>query len=111
MTSTDDRPRMVLESFKPMLKGALRGFASVRLPIGRVITDIPVCTSRGRTWASLPSKTILDREGRHLEENGKKRYAPFLSWPDRAAADRWSAAVVELVRRHHPDAIDDRGGS
>src|SRR4051794_30166160 len=75
-------PRIRLEAFKALTKGSLRGFATVRLPIGLVIADVPVCTSHGKTWASLPSKPILDREGRHAEEGGKKRYAPILQWGD-----------------------------
>ena len=102
-----DRPRMALESFKPMVKGALRGFATVRLPNGLTIADVTVCTSHGKTWASMPSKPILDREGRHAEQDGKKRYAPILQWADRATADRWSDAVVALVRQQHPDALGD----
>ena len=55
----------------------------------------------------MPSKPILDGDGRHaLDDRGKKRYAPILSWPDRATADRWSDAVVELVRQQHPDALE-----
>ena len=92
-------PRMTLEAFKPLRKGSLIGFACVRLSIGLTIADIPCCTSHGKTWASLPAKPILDRDGRHVEESGKKKYAPILQWADRAVADRWSAAVVELVRR------------
>ena len=113
--STNSRPapepreRMCLEAFKPIVKGSLRGYATVRLPIGLTIADIPVCTSHGKTWASLPSKPILDADARHrvVEEGGKKRYA--VSWPDRATAGRWSAAAVELVRQHHPGALDDGG--
>jgi hypothetical protein len=107
MTDIDDRPRMTLEAFRPMVKGALRGFATVRLPIGLLIADIPVCTSHGKVWASLPSKPILDRDGRHAEEGGKKKYAPILAWSDRVTADKWSDAVVALVREQHPDALDD----
>src|SRR4051812_26984919 len=101
-----DRPRMTLDVFRPLVKGALRGFATVRLPIGLVIADVTICTSHGKTWASLPSKPIIDRDGRHVEEGGKKKYAPILQWADRAAADRWSAAVVELVRQAHPSALN-----
>jgi len=107
MSDTSDRPRMRLEAFKPIARGALRGFATVRLPNGLVITDVTVCVSHGKTWASLPSKPVLDRDGRHVEEGGKKKYASILSWSDRDTADRWSAAVVDLVRQYHPDAIDD----
>jgi hypothetical protein len=101
-------PRMALESFRPLVKGSLRGFATVRLPNGLTIADCAVCTSHGKFWASLPSKPILDRDGRHMaDENGKKRYAPILSWADRDTADRWSAAVVELVRQHYPEALGE----
>lgn len=110
MTGPADRPRMRLESFKPLRKGVLLGFASVRLPIGLVIADITICTSHGRIWASLPSKPLLDAEGRHATDgNGKRRYAPILAWADRETQDRWSAAVVQLVRQHHPEALDDDG--
>jgi hypothetical protein len=105
-TDAVDCPRMTLEAFKPLVKGALRGFATVRLPIGLVIADVPICTSHGKVWASLPSKPILDRDGRHVEDGGKKKYASILQWKDRDTADRWSAVVVELVRRAHPDALN-----
>lgn len=109
MSGADTRPRMVLEAFKAMQKGALRGFATVKLPGGLTIADCPVCISRGKTWASLPAKPLLDRDGRHAELDGKKRYAAILSWGDRATADAWSAAVVALVRQAHPEALDDGG--
>ena len=98
--------RMTLVEFKPVRKGALRGFCTIRLPSGLTIADVTICESHGRTWASLPSKPILDRDGRHVEQDGKKRYQPILQWSDRETADRWSAAVVDLVRQHHPDALD-----
>src|SRR4051812_33969391 len=105
-----DRPRMSLEAFKPVFKGTLRGFATVRLLIGLVIADIPVCTSHGKTWASLPSKPILDADGRYMvDASGKKRYASILQWSDRATANRWSANIVALVRAAHPDALDREG--
>jgi hypothetical protein len=107
MTGIDDRRGMRLEAFRPMVKGSLRGFATVRLSIGLVIADIPVCTSHGKVWASLPSKPILDRDGRHAEEGGKKKYVPILVWSDRVTADKWSDAVVARVREQHPDALDD----
>jgi hypothetical protein len=73
---------MRLISFKPMRKGAL-----------------------GKPWAALPAKAQIGEDGRQLEVNGKKQFTSILSWPDRATADRWSAAVVDLVRRRHPNAL------
>jgi hypothetical protein len=59
MSAAPDRPRLRLISFKPLTKGALRGFAHVELPSGLRITDCPVLISNGKTWATLPSKPVL----------------------------------------------------
>jgi hypothetical protein len=110
MTGTDDRPRMVLEAFKAMPKGTLRGFATVKLPNQLTIADCPVFIANGRAWATLPGKPVIDRaSGRHVEADGKKRYSAILAWPDRGTADRWSDAVVALVRQAHPGALDEGG--
>jgi hypothetical protein len=98
-----------LTAFKPLRKGSLLGFASVRLPSGLLISDCPVNTSHGKFWASLPSRPVIDKEGRHVERDGKKQYAAILSWSDRETADAWSARVVELVHEHHPSAFGDEG--
>jgi hypothetical protein len=86
----------------------MRGFATVELPIGLVIGDIAVCIAHGCPWVSLPARPILDRDGAAMRDAaGKIRYAPILRWRDRALGDRWSDAVVELVRGHDPGALDD----
>ncbi len=106
--ATADRPRMRLVSFKPLTKGTLRGFATVELPIGLRITDCPVLVGSRGAWACLPSKPILDREGKHVRPDGKKgQYASILEWRDRDLSTRFGQAVVELVRAKHPDLLDE----
>jgi hypothetical protein len=101
------KPGMRLISFRPLVKGSLRGFATVELPIGLKIADVPVLVSGGRAWASLPSKPQIDKDGQHKRDiNGKPAYTAILEWRDRALADRFSAAVVELVRAQYPDALE-----
>jgi hypothetical protein len=103
--------RMRLISFKPLVKNSLRGFATIELPIGLKISDIPVLISHNKAWASLPSKPQLDRDGQHKKDiNGKPAYTAMLEWRDRDLADRFSQAVVELVKAVHPNAFDDAGG-
>jgi hypothetical protein len=54
----------------------------------------------------LPSKPQIDRDGRQkTDTNGRAVYAPVLEWRDRGLADRFSAAVVELVLQAHPEAL------
>jgi hypothetical protein len=108
--ASGSRLRMRLIAFWPMIKGSLRGFATIELPIGLRIADCPVYAMQGKAWAALPAKPILDGEGRHVRSpGGKPQYAAILSWRDRDLADRWSATVVELIRAAHPDALDDIG--
>ncbi|HEX3410311.1 MAG TPA: hypothetical protein VHT00_01220 [Stellaceae bacterium] len=103
--------RMRLVGFKPVVKNSLRGFCAIELPCGLIIEDIPLNLSHGKPWAALPSKPVLDRDGRQVETGGKKQYASLLRWNSRELGERWSQAVVELVRQHHPEALDERGAS
>ena len=70
------------------------------------IHDCPVFLTNGKAWASLPSKPQLDGGGRHkIGANGKPVYTAILAWRDKATPDRFSAAVVNLIRSAYPDAL------
>jgi len=51
-----------------------------------------------------------ERRGRDGKEkadaNGKRRFAPGLEWRNRELANRFSAAVINVIRRAAPDALD-----
>ena len=100
------QPKMRLISWKSLVKNSLRGFATIELPIGLKIVDCPVLVSNGKTWASLPTKPVLDRDGKHVKPDGKPQYSAILEWKSRDLADRFSQAVVELVRTEYPAALD-----
>jgi hypothetical protein len=106
-----DRPaprQLRLVSWQPFKKGPLRGFATVELPIGLKIFDVPIRTGTNGLWAGLPAKPEIDRDGRRKTDiNGKPVYAEVLRWRDRATADRFSQAVVALLRQAHPDDLAD----
>jgi hypothetical protein len=96
---------MKLAGFKEVRKGGLVGFATVELSIGLTIHDVAVCESHGKAWAGLPGKPVLDRDGRHVKTNDKGQYVAILKWRDRALSDRFSDAVIELVRAQYPAAL------
>jgi hypothetical protein len=108
---SSDRPRMRLLTFKPFVKNSLRGFIDIELGIGLQITEASLHVSHGKVWVSLPSKPMLDADGRHLVRNGKKQYWPMLAWRDKRLADTFSKAVVALVIERHPGALDDDGAN
>jgi hypothetical protein len=95
-------PRMRLISWKPLVKGSLCGFAAVELPIGLKIFHCPVLTGANGPWASLPSKPQVDKGGQKTDVNGKGAYTPVCEWRDRSLSNRFSGAVVTLVRAEHP---------
>lgn len=104
MTAAEVRPRMGLVSFKPLVRGGLRGFCTVSLPCGLIIHGVDVFMGKKGAFAAL--KPVLDRDGRHHAVDGAKQYIPVAE----CAIDlttRFSAAVVELVRSKYADALDD----
>jgi hypothetical protein len=78
--------RLRLESFKPMNRATLRGFASITIePIGLQIEDVHVHASEaGGLYALLPSKAQLRADGSVMRrDNGKVAYAPVLRFVSR----------------------------
>ena len=107
MTTAAAPRQMRLVGWRPIAKGSLRGFAVVELPIGLKIHDIPVFIGTNGPWASLPNKPQIDRDGRQkVGANGKAAFSPILEWRDKDLRDRFSEAVVGLVRDAHPDALE-----
>lgn len=103
------RPRMQLISWKPVTAdGTLKGFATVWLPNGLVISDCPVHLGSRGPWAALPGRPIIDDLGRHAVDPagpGKRLWAAIGYWDARELTDGWSAAIVALVRGVVPEAL------
>jgi hypothetical protein len=97
---------MVLREWRPMRRNTFRGFAVIELPTGLVIGDVSIHEKGGRFWASLPARPMLDQDGQQIRNHaGQVQYAAVLEWRNRDLANRFSRAVVELVRREHPGAL------
>jgi len=105
------RPHTIaLVAWRPLVRGALRGFVTVELPIRLKLVDCPVLVSKGKAWASLPSKPVLDRDGRQETDfNGKPSYAAILEWRSRELSDRFSQVVITAIRQMYPGALDEAG--
>jgi hypothetical protein len=108
------RPRMILRSWRRLEKSgsSLIGFASVTLPIGLEIDDIPVLMTAGKKpWASMPAKPIITKDGlvAKLPGSSKIQYVNILRWRDRKLSQGFSARVVELVRAVDPEAVANEG--
>ena len=80
---------ILLLAWRPLIRGSLRGFATIQLGRSLKIIDVPLLCSNGKRWASLPSKPLIGDGKALLDDRGKQRYAPILEWSDRQAADRF----------------------
>jgi DNA-binding cell septation regulator SpoVG len=97
-----------ISNWKPVNRGALRGFATVGFPSGMTLHEVCVFATNGKFWASPPSKPMLDRDGRVMvDDAGKRRYAAIIEFVSKETRDRWSEAVVAALLAAHPEALDE----
>jgi DNA-binding cell septation regulator SpoVG len=87
--------------------GTLRGFLSVAMPSGLVIHGVKLMISSGGTpWLAMPSVKRLDRAGNPvLDERGKAIWDLIIEFADSAARHRFQEAVLDALRRSHPEAF------
>ena len=101
---------MRLLSFKRVVKGGLRGFVELELSNGLIISDIALLVGSSGAWASLPQKPQIAGDGTvRRDANGKSISTAIMRWRDRARADQFSQAVIDLVLAEHPGALGDGG--
>lgn len=102
-----DRPMpVVILEWKAIERNTLRGFAKVKLG-ALVISDVAAHTKNGTSWAQLPSKPQITREGIiRKSAEGKALYTPIIEWDNRDSANRFSASVVAAINEAHPGAIE-----
>src|ERR1700687_4616526 len=105
-----ERPRVRLIEWRPIRRNTLCGFAIVEMPNGLVIRELSIHEKAGKRWVGMPAKPVLGQDGRQIENHAhKKQWAVLVGWRDRDLADRFSGAVVELVRAEHPGDLDGGG--
>jgi hypothetical protein len=101
---------MRLLTFQSMRKGKLLGFARIEFPNGLQISNIPIFAGQNGPFAALPSRPVLDQEGRQKRDvNGKPQYLPFLQWRDRRLSSRFSDSTIALVLQAHPEFANGDG--
>jgi hypothetical protein len=105
------RPRLKLLAWRPVKSGALRGFASIEFAFGLRLHDLAIFVGDRGPWASLPEKPVLDRERRQkIGPDGKPIFTPVGDWRSRELSNRFSDAVLALIRAERPGALDEGGG-
>jgi hypothetical protein len=100
---------IIIEDWKPVVRNTLLGFCRVRLPSSMVLHDVAVHTKAGRFWASPSSKPRLGRDGLQMRDaiTDKPQWDQIVSFETKQIGDRFSAQVIEALRRAFPNALPE----
>lgn len=93
-------------SFKEMEKGIMKGYATIYVPKwGIEIFNIQMCNKDGARWINFPS--------RQIEQNGEKKFLPFIKFMKKDHMDVFSKKVWEAVEKYlktnSPSVFNDNG--
>jgi hypothetical protein len=96
----------IIEKLTIVQKNNLLGFAVVQMPSGMVLSDVGVHRQGDTYWASPASKPMLGRDGTQLKDASEKlRRTPIVSFKDKQARDKWSAAVIAALKEQKPAVL------
>src|SRR3954465_15586562 len=97
-------PVITCISFQERRSGpTLLGYADVHVggPFKFKLYGLSVPPRAGPRWACLPSRPVLDREGKHARDDaGKLRFVATMAWDSARLTSAFSNAVVEAVARY-----------
>ena len=104
-----DKLTVKVESFRPLRKGSLLGFADLLIvEMGLRIREASIHQSYGRRWVGLPAKPQIDREGRlRHDDRGKTAYVNILQFTDKATSDGFSERAIAALLEAYPRAFDE----
>jgi hypothetical protein len=95
------------ESFRPLVRNTLRGFAEITIAEMRLTIRDVVVHQRGEArWAQLPAKPQVKDGALVKDATGKVQYVHIMDFDSRAVRDAFSRAVVRAVLERAPDAFD-----
>jgi DNA-binding cell septation regulator SpoVG len=103
-------PSMKILKFAPVTSGgSMLAFLDVELPSGIIIRDVRLMRGQnGDPWIVMPSIKQTDRDGNPIiGDKGKPLYRSLVDFKDRATRDKFTAALIAVVRREHPDIVGD----
>ena len=102
---------VVVEDWTPVGRNTLLGFVRIRLPSGMILHDVAVHMSHGKVWATPAGKPRLGRDGLQMTDltTGKLLWTPTVTSETKQISDRFSAQVIEALRRAFPNALPHQG--
>ena len=96
---------MIVTDWRPHVRGTLHGFVTVVLDIGLVISGIKVFGGEGGAFVQLPDKPALQDGQLKRDASNNIVYYPAMKWQNRQIGDKFSSAVIRLLREKYLDAL------
>ena len=74
----------------------------------KILAPAPSATNRSpMSLKAMPAKPQIGRDDKLVRaHNGKAQYSQIIAFRNRELADRFSDAVLALIRAEHPEALD-----
>jgi len=95
--------------WRPMRRGRLLGFVTIRLPaVALAFVGCPLFSrTDGSIAVTLPARPLLDNGGRQRRDpdTGHVVFEATARWTSKAAAAAFTAVVVELIAERFPEAL------
>jgi hypothetical protein len=98
---------VLIQSFRPMHRNTLRGFARAQFPSGMVLDEIAIHVgANGNAWASPPGRPWLDTNGNAIRDaRGRIRYAVLITFGSANIRDNWSSQIIRAIELKYPDLL------
>lgn len=72
-----------------------------------IINKARLMNGKHGLWVALPSVKRIGRDGHALRDvNGRPIYDQVVEFRSRDIADRFTAEVLEALKREHPEALE-----
>jgi hypothetical protein len=98
---------IICESFHPLVRNTLRGFAEISIAEMRLkIRDVAIHEKGESRWAALPAKPQVKDGTLVKDPSGKVQYFPMLEFDGREVRDAFSRAVVQAVLERALEAFN-----
>lgn len=92
-------------AFRPLRRGSLVGFCSVRFGSGLVMHEVGIHRAGTKTWCSPPSKPWVRGDALVRDDAGKLKYSPIIEFINHGTRSSWSRQILTALQEQYPEAL------
>jgi hypothetical protein len=92
-------------------RNTLKGFVTVAFPSGMLLHEIPIHVAGSRQWASPPHRPWIKGNALMLDNEGRVKWTPIITFHSRLARLAWSQTILTALAREYPEALADNAGT